>query len=282
MFHTLKVYVKEIMNEWANDNPPLLAAAQAYYYILAILPLIVLLLAILPYLNLDVEQVLSLMDELLPREVVSTIDETIIDVISTPNGGLLTVGIIGTIWSASNGVNAFIMAVNEAYNFTTKRSFLVHRGLSIGLTLLLILTILTTLLLPILGDTIISIIGQVMPMPSHIELFLQVIRWFIALFVMLAVLSVLYFVAPNAKVPFKQVLPGAMFATAAWLIISWGFAMYVSNFGSYSATYGSLGGVVILMLWFFLTGVIFVLGAEINAIYYRRHGRVRKFRDEKS
>ncbi|MGJ9381918.1 YihY/virulence factor BrkB family protein [Salipaludibacillus sp. CF4.18] len=263
-------FLKELSNEFVNDNAPILAAAQAYYYLLSIVPLLILVLAILPYLDINPDNAIQLIQSALPSEMAEILQDTIFTIISTPSGGLLTIGIIGTIWSASNGMNAFILATNTAYNVTEKRSFLNRRLHSVLLTFGMIIALVATLILPVFGEVIMSFVRSFMVIPGDFEIIFFMVRTLLGFVIMALVLAALYYFAPTIKLPFKMVLPGAIFAIISWQVISWGFSYYVSNFGNFSATYGSLGGIIILMLWFFLTGLILVVGAEINAIYYNR------------
>jgi len=116
---------------------------------------------------------------------------------------------------------------------------------------------------------ILDTVESIVQIPEALDIVFNIVRWVVAIIVMAAVLAGLYRVAPNKHYPFKHVIPGAIFATVVWQLISLGFSFYVSNFGNYSATYGSIGGVIVLMLWLFLTGLALVLGGEINAIYHR-------------
>ncbi len=263
-------YAKELGGEFKKDNATTLAAAQAYYYLLAIVPLLILLLAILPYLQIDPQRAVDFIGTVLPGEVASTFEETIISVVTTPSGGLLTFGILGTLWSASNAMTAFMDATNQAYNVEETRSFFVKKGMAIVLTLFMLIAVIVALILPIFGGTIIDIIKEFLRLPQQTEIIFQILRWVISIAVMSVVLACLYKFAPNKHFPFKEVLLGALIATVLWQLVSLGFSFYVSNFGSYSATYGSLGGLIVLMLWFFLTGLILVIGAELNAIIHRR------------
>ncbi|WP_018923689.1 YihY/virulence factor BrkB family protein [Salsuginibacillus kocurii] len=263
-------YGKALGKEFSNDNVPLLAAAQAYYYLLSIVPMLILILSILPYLNIDPDWAMAVMVSILPAETAAVFEEQIINVITTERGGLLTAGIIGTIWSASNGMNAFIKAQNEAYNVEESRPFIKARLVSIGLTLGMISAIIIAFILPIFGDIIIHFINSLVSLPAQTELLFRVLRWTVSILIIAAILTALYHFAPNIKLPFRTALPGALFATISWLVASYGFSLYVSNFGNYSETYGSLGGIIVLMLWFFLTGIILVVGAEINAVIYRK------------
>nr|WP_040607013.1 YihY/virulence factor BrkB family protein [Salsuginibacillus kocurii] len=268
--------MKEVVSEFKEDNVPLLGAAQAFYYLLSIVPMLMLILSILPYLNIDPERAINIASSVLPPETTAIFADTIISVITTPSGGFLTFSIIAAFWSASLGVNAFIKATNEAYNVSEARSFIKGRALSFGLTLAIMAAIIIALILPIFGDNLYAFVEPILHLPEQAESVLHFLRWFISVVVMILVLAALYKWAPNLKISYRYVWPGAIAATALWQLISWGFSLYVSNFDNFSATYGSLGGIIILMLWFFLTGIILVIGAEINAIYYRRNHYSRK------
>jgi membrane protein len=263
-------YAKALAGEIKKDRATTLAAAQAYYYLLAIVPLLILLLAILPYLQLDPQRVMDFLSTILPGEMATTFQDTIVSVVTTPSGGLLTFGILGTLWSASNAMSAFIEATNQAYDVEETRSFIKVKGMAIILTLFMLIAVIIALVLPIFGGAIIDMISSVLNLPSQTEIIFQVLRWVISIAVMSIVLAFLYKFAPNKQFPFKEVIIGAVIATVLWQVVSLGFSFYVSNFGSYSATYGSLGGLIVLMLWFFLTGLILVVGAEINAILHKR------------
>ena len=261
---------KKLSAELKEDRATGLAAEQAYYYMLAIFPLLILMISILPYLSIDPQTVLTYLSSILPGDTFSLIEENVINIITVPNGGLLTFGIIGTLWSASNGMMAFIRAMNTAFDVEDSRSFIIVRLISIGLTLGLILAIVTAMLLPVFGNVIVDFIGQFIYIPNNMEVLINILRYFIAIVVMATVLACLYKFAPDKHYPFKEVLPGAFAATVIWQIISFGLSIYVNNFANYSATYGSLGGVIVLMLWFYLTGLTFVLGGEINALLHRK------------
>ncbi|MBY6086334.1 YihY/virulence factor BrkB family protein [Priestia flexa] len=261
-------FVKKLITEIKEDNATGLAAEQAYYYMLSLFPMLILLLSIIPYLSLDANDAINVLESAMPAETADIFKENVVQFINNPNGGLLTIGILGTIWSASNGMNAFMRAMNEAYNVKETRSFIKVRGLSILLTIGLILTLVIALILPVFGGVILKALVS-WGLPTSFGTVLSVLRWIVAITIMIAVLSMLYRLAPNKKFPFAHVWPGAVAATLLWQLTSLGFSFYVSNFGNYSATYGSLGGVIVLMLWLFLTGLILVIGGEINAIYHQ-------------
>ncbi|RNA69355.1 YihY/virulence factor BrkB family protein [Alteribacter keqinensis] len=274
-------FFKELINEFQKDDVPLLAAAQAYYYLLSAVPLMVLLLSIIPYLNIQPETAISVLQSVMPDETATIFEETVVDVVSTERGGLLTIGIIGTIWTASLAVNAFIQAQNNAYNVKETRSFLKARFLSIVLTICIVFALVLALALPIFGDVIITFVSSYITLPPETEQLIRILRWVVSIIVIAVILTALYHYAPNKYKPFRHAIPGAVFATISWQLVSFGFSFYVSNFGNYTATYGSLGGVVILMLWFFITGIILVVGGEINAILHRRKAADHSLQEEK-
>lgn len=207
----------------------------------------------------------------MPAETMEVVEKNIINILSERNGGLLTFGFLGTIWSASNGMNAFIHSMNIAYDVEETRNFIKARIISIVLTLGLVVAFIVMLGLPVFGKVIIDLLQQVIPIPEEMQILFSLLRWVIAVVVISLVLAFLYRFAPNKSFPIKHVIPGAVTATVLWLGISLGFSFYVSNFANYSSTYGSLGGVIILMLWLYLSGLIFVIGGEINAILHRQN-----------
>lgn len=263
-------FIKIFTHQLKTDPIPDWAATLAYYFMLSIFPLMIFMLALIPYFNLDTDMIYSLINDYMPSELAELFSTTILEVISEPKGGLLSFGVLATIWSASNGVNALIRAVNRSYNIEETRSFLKLRFLSILLTIGMIIVIVVTLLLPVFGNVIIRAMETYFFVPQETAMLLNMLRWIVGVGLMTFVLMILYWIAPNVKIRFKEGIIGALAATFGWQVISIAFSTYVSNFANFSATYGSLGGVIILMLWFFLTGIILVIGGEINASLYQQ------------
>ncbi|WP_067730361.1 YihY/virulence factor BrkB family protein [Oceanobacillus damuensis] len=268
-----KRFSQNFMERFKDNNVTLLAASLAYYFLLAIFPLLIVAFAIIPYFNISPEDAMRFITSIVPGELASVFEDNIVSLVETPRGGLLTVGIIGALWSASNGINAFIKASNEAYDVEETRSFIVTRLIAFGLTISMILAVVTAILLPVFGDVILGFIASLLGIGSEMSILLQILRYVISILVITALLMVLYHFAPNKKIPFKHIIPGALTASILWQVISIGFSIYISNFGNYSATYGSLGGIIVLMIWFFLTGIILLIGAIVNVMYHRKEIR---------
>ncbi|MFC0469589.1 YihY/virulence factor BrkB family protein [Halalkalibacter kiskunsagensis] len=261
-------FMNLFIHKLKTDPIPDWAATLAYYFMLSIFPLLIFLLALIPYFHFDINTIYGFINDYVPEELADLFSTTILEVISEPQGGLVSFGVIATIWSASNGVNALVRAVNRSYGIEETRNFITLRLLSIVLTIAMIIVIVVTLLLPVFGHVIIQSLEKYFFLPPETATILNSLRWIVGIGLMTLVLMVLYSIAPNVKLTIKQVILGAVTATVGWQVISVLFSTYVSNFGNFTATYGSLGGVIILMLWFFLTGIILVIGGEINATLY--------------
>lgn len=267
---TIIDYAKQVMKQFKEDNIPLLGAAQAYYYLLSVFPLLIVAFSVIPYFNISGTEAIEFIHKVLPNEIASILEDNIISLVETPKGGLLIIGIVGALWSASNAMNAFIKASNEAYEVEETRHFLFVRSIALLLTLGLIISLVIAILLPIFGTLIVDFLKSFFGISASLAFGLNILRWVIAIVVITFILILLYRFAPNKKMPIRHIIPGALTASILWQLISLGFSFYVGNFGNYSATYGSLGGIIILMIWFFLTGMILMIGAEINAIHHKR------------
>ncbi len=260
---------KQLIKKMNTHRITGLAAEQAFYYLLSIFPSLILSLSILPYLSINPQVVSNFFQTFIPIETSQLIEETFISILSERNNSLLTFGIVGTIWSASNGINAFIHSMNIAFDVTETRNYFMNRIFSIIMTFGLICAFIIALILPVFGNIILDLINQVLPISDEIQSLIHVLRWGIAVVIISIILAYLYKIAPNIHLSLRHVLVGAVIATILWLLVSLGFSFYINNFGNYSATYGSLGGVIVLMLWLYLTGLSLIIGGEINAYLYR-------------
>lgn len=223
----------------------------------------------MPYLSIDSQVALEFFNSFAPSQTTRLIEDTIITILSKRSSELLTIGIVGTIWSASNGMNAFIVSMNIAFEVKETRNYMITHLVSIFLTFGLIFSFIIALALPVFGNVLLDLVNHFFPISETLQSLFHISRWVIAIVVISIVISFLYHIAPTIHLPFRQVFVGAITATILWLLFSYGFSIYVRNFANYSATYGSLGGVIVLMLWLYLTGLALIIGGEINAILYR-------------
>lgn len=243
-----------------------LAAQLAYFFLLSLFPLLIFLVTLFPYLPITQVEMLGVIADFAPGQTMVFIESNLNEIMSHQNGTLLSFGIIATVWSASNGLNAIIRALNKAYEVKESRSFFVARGMSIVFTFAMIIVFIIALLLPVFGKQIGLFLFAKFGLSSQFLAFWNMIRWLLSAIIIFIVFLVLYWIAPNKKFKCIDATPGAIFSTVSWLVVSSGFSYYVSNFGNYSAMYGSIGAVIVLMIWFYLSGIIIILGGEINAL----------------
>ncbi|HAA7185473.1 TPA_asm: ribonuclease [Listeria monocytogenes] len=241
------------------------AAQLAYYMLFSIFPMLLIAATLLAYLHIDKDSVFNMIKEFAPDQIMDFLEENLNNLLTQKNGGLLSIGIIATLWSASNGMNAVMKSLNKAYGVTNKRNYVVQRLLSMFFTLAMLATVGATLLLLVFGQQIGMFLINHLNFSEDFLSFWNNLRWTVTLIVIFVVFTFLYWVAPNRRSTLISVLPGALFSTIGWTVASVGFAYYVNNFGNYSATYGSIGVIIILMLWFYLTGIILMTGGELNA-----------------
>ncbi|WP_075619003.1 YihY/virulence factor BrkB family protein [Paenisporosarcina indica] len=267
---TSKGFFQELLANIQHVDVTALGAQLAFFFLLALFPLLIFMVTLLPYLNLPEEQLFSFLLTYAPEEVYLLIENTLDEVLDSRQGGLLSIGFLATIWSASNGMNALIKSLNRSYDIEETRPFIIARGISVIFTLLLILLFIIALILPIFGKQIGSILFSYLGYESG---FLEVwgnIRWTIPPIMIFIVFMLLYWIAPNRKLYLKSVIPGAIFATLGWILVSYAFSLYVSSFANYSATYGSIGGIIVLMMWLYFSGIILMVGGQINAVMQQR------------
>jgi membrane protein len=267
----LRGWKQIVRRAWAEnkaDNMPIIGGGVAFFGFLAIFPALIATISLYGLVaspETVAKTVQSLASIGLPKEAQTLIQQQL-DNITSNSGGALTFGLILSIllalWSASGGVSNLVTAINLAYDEVETRNFVKLKLLSLALTLGGIVFFLVTIgllaVVPAVLDALpLGVVGTILG---------QVIRWVLLLGVMAGGLAVLYRVAPDRDAPkFRWVSLGSVVVTVVWAIVSLLFSLYVNNFGSYDKTYGAIAGVIVLMLWLYLTCYLILLGAEINA-----------------
>jgi membrane protein len=251
------------------DDIPGQAAKLSYYFLLALFPLLIFLTTVFGYFA----QSSALRDELLAyfrrvvpgtafRLVVSTMQQ----IAAGANRGKLSFGLIGTIFAASGGMTAMVNGLNRAYGVDEGRSWWKVRLIGLGLTIAFAILIVTALLLVLLGPHVGERLAHYVGYHPVFSWAWNAVSWIIVFLVVLFAIDLLYRFAPDLKRWNRSwTTPGAVAAVLLWILLSYGLRVYVRYVNSYGATYGSLGSVIILMLWFYLTGMAILMGAEINA-----------------
>ena len=271
MEHINSSFFKYLWFRIGRDDIPGMAAQLAYFFLLSLFPLLIFLVTLLPYLSITQEYLLSYIRDFAPGESMKLIESSLNEVLDK-NVKLLSFGVIATLWSASNGINAIVSAFNKAYDVKEDRSFIVTRGLAVFLTVGMILVIVVALLLPVFGKHIGLFLFTELGWSDQFLKVWNALRWVFSTLFLFIVFTGLYWIAPNKKITCLSAVPGAIFATIGWVVTSLAFSFYVGNFGDYSATYGSIGAIIVLMIWFYLSGLVIIIGGEVNAFFTAQKG----------
>ncbi len=265
-FEGLSLYIvtKFFFQGIRNGSLNMRASSLAFSFFLALFPSIIFLFTLIPYIPIDnfQESLFNLMQSVLPKSAFIAMEETIIDIIKNQNGGLLSFGFISALYFSTNGFNAMIEAFNETYHEFETRSAFTQRLVS------LLLVILSTLLISVAISLIIAseIVLQYVIEASSVTFYLVLFgKWIILLALCLCFISFNYYFGPKSKKGFKFLSPGSILATVLAILTSLLFAYYVNNFANYNKLYGSIGTLIVIMLWIYINALILLLGFDLNA-----------------
>jgi membrane protein len=259
--------VKRAWAENSADNMPIIGAGVAFFAFLALFPALIATISLYGLVaspETVSRQIQSLSDQL-PDEAQTLLSTQLNNIVDSSSGALtvsLIISIAAALWSAAGGTGNLITAVNLAYDEVETRGFVKRKLLALGLTFGAIVFVLITIAL----IAVVPAVLDALPLGVVGTILGQVLRWVLLLAVMAGALSVLYRLAPDRDAPkFRWVSLGSVVVTVLWAVVSLLFSLYVNNFGSYDKTYGAIAGVIVLMLWLYLTCYLVLLGAEINA-----------------
>ncbi|MDP9225109.1 MAG: YihY/virulence factor BrkB family protein [Actinomycetota bacterium] len=245
------------------------AAALTYYAVLSVFPALIVLVALLGVFGHanTTSTLLRIVAQVGPRSAVQTFRGPIDSVIKNKGGAgaLLGVGLVGALWSASGYIGAFMRAANKVYDVGQRR-FLRKAPLQVGITILMVLLLAVVMLAIILTGPLATAVGKALGVRSVVVTVWSIAKWPVLLIIVVSMISILYYLAPNVRQPgFHWVTPGGLLAMVVWILASVAFAFYVANFGAYNKTYGSLGAVIIFLLWIYISNNALLLGLEFNA-----------------
>jgi membrane protein len=262
-----KVLSVTVYQELFRTRAFTMAAAMSYYFLLAILPLLIFLSAMLGYLPIPnlFDQLLDIFAVVVPPQAMQMVQQILTGLLQQRRGGLLSFGLLSYLWTASGGFAASIEALNVAYDVDKERSWWRDRLQALLLTFTTGGLTLLGLLLIIAGPHFGHLLTELFPIPQGFGDIWPSLR-LITIFVTIVVaVEIQYYLAPNRRQRFIDTLPGALVAVGGIFLSSAGLGYYVSHLANYNKTYGSLGAVIILMLWFYVVALLFVVGAELNA-----------------
>ncbi|WBW50145.1 YihY/virulence factor BrkB family protein [Peptoniphilus equinus] len=270
--HRSLTFTDKLIYRLGDHNLAEMSGSLVYFMLLSIFPFLIALLNTLKFTNVFNPEVILEYISMLPDELGTIVYDFVYDLINSSSGGLLIVSIIAGLWTASNGINQVINNINRAYGIHEKRSFLIAKLLSILFAIALIVLIILLVVSQVFGQLILDAVSNYIALDAAVELLIQVARYAIPFIFMVIIFTLLYKFAPKSEVrellTLKLILPGALFATIGIGLMTFSFGFYVSNFSNYSVTYGSLGGIIVMLIWMYLVSLMLLLGGEINATLY--------------
>jgi len=261
-----RVLVRTV-KEFLDDEMSTYASALAYQMLFSLFPFILFLIALIGFLHLpDFFSWLRLQSELvLPPQALEQVNP-VIDQLQQSKGGLLSVGIVIALWTASAGVRLMMSAMNAAYDVPEGRPVWKRIPLSIFYTVGIAGMLLVAAALMVLGPQVMEWIAAQVGMQEVIVTVWTILRWPAIVILLMVAVALIYYVMPDVKQKFRFITPGSVLAVVVWIIASLGFAYYVKTFADYNAMYGSIGAIIVLLLYFYISAAVLLLGAEMNAV----------------
>ncbi|WP_414705025.1 YihY/virulence factor BrkB family protein [Pseudomonas coleopterorum] len=262
----MKVMVRTV-KEFVDDEMPTYASALAYQMLFSLFPFLLFLIALIGFLHLpDFFTWMRLQADLvLPPQALEQVNP-VIDQLQQSKGGLLSIGIVVALWTASAGVRLTMSAMNAAYDVVEERPAWKRIPLSIFYTIGLAGMLLCVAALMVTGPQVMQWLAGQIGMEDFIVTLWTILRWPLIVILLMIAVAVIYYVMPDVKQEFRFITPGSMLAVVVWIVASLGFAYYVKTFADYNAMYGSIGAIIVLLLYFYISSAVLLLGAEMNAV----------------
>lgn len=270
---TVKHFVKQFIESFSRNQPLDLAAQLAYFALLAIFPFAMFLLTVVAYLplhGLD-RHITQTFYQFMPQDAAKLCEQTLQEIVGRQHGWLLLTTLLFAIWTASGGVSGLITALNRAYDVSETRPAWKLKLRALAVTLGGVLSIIVATAAMLIGPNIVHSIWAFFGLGGAFDKLWAFLRWPVALLASTGMLALIYYFLPNVKQKFHFITPGSVAAVLGWIVASLGFRIYVSHFASYSKSYGALGTVIVLLVFLYITGLVLIMGGEINAIVDRVH-----------
>jgi len=247
------------------------AASLAYYFFLALFPallFVVSLASVLPVEHL-LDRIVTMLSRVAPGDVVRIARQQFVQIARQPHGGVLTLGLLAALWSTSSGMKAIVDTLNQAYRIAERRSWWRVRLTAVALTVALTVVTLIAFALVMAGPTAAGYAAEWLALGPQFPWAWNILRWPLAFVLVVAAIACIYHFAPDTRHEWVWVTPGSVMAATLWLLVSVAFRIYVSHFADYQKTYGAIGGVMVALLWFYLTSLAILIGAQLDATIQR-------------
>lgn len=250
-----------------KDNCLGMAAQLAYYFFFALFPTLLFLVALASYFPVStlIDDLFRTVGGLMPPEALQIITDQLLKLSESKDAGVLTLGVLLAVSSSSAAMVAIIDTVNRAYDVEEGRPWWKVRLTAILLTVAVAIFILVSFALVVVGPSLATALAERLYLGPVFEWTWKILQWPVVFALTSMAMALIYYFAPDVEQDWVWLTPGSIFATGLWLLMSFGFKYYVGNWGNYTETYGVIGAVMILLLWFYITGLVILVGAEMNA-----------------
>lgn len=266
MVHKFYLIAKDFSAQMKKQDISAYAASIAFFFFLSLVPMLMMICTIIPFTPLTEENLVVAVTEITPDRVDPLAESLIADVYDK-SAGILSIAVVATIWSAAKGVMALMQGLNAINGVEEERNYFVVRGIASFYTMVMLMIVLLSLFLMVFGNQLVDLALYRIPQLKSIISFLMNFRFILVWLILTLLFSVIYAYVPDVKLSFREQIPGALFASVAWSIFSWGFSMYV-NYGNAYGIYGSLAIITIVLLWMYFCMYIMMIGAYLNR-YFR-------------
>ncbi len=251
-----------------KENSLGMAAQMSYYFFFGLFPALLFVIALASYFPVEamIDEMFLMLGGFVPPEALAIITDQIKKISEGEQGGLLTIGVLTAVWSSSAAMTSIIDTLNNAYDIEEGRPWWKVRLTAIGLTVGVALFILVSFGLILVGPRLAEYIADWTFLGTAFEWTWKILQWPLVFALAATGITIVYYYAPDAEQDWVWLTPGSIFATTIWLVASLAFKYYVISMGNYTEAYGAIGGVMVLMLWFYISGLVLLLGAEMNAV----------------
>lgn len=263
---TLYKYMKQLIFRYKDDDITGMSAQITYYLILAFFPFLIFLINLLSFTSLSSELLITSFQRIIPNEIRDLVKSIVNQTLQNKSETLLSLGMLGSLWATSKGMSAIIRGLNKAYDTKESRKFITLNFVAFISTIGVIIMIIISLSMIVLGKVIGIYVFGLVGATDLFNIVWSILRLCIPAVLMFVTFSLLYKYVPNKKLRYRNIRVGAIFATVGWIITSLLFSFYVNNFGNYEKVYGSLGGMIALISWLYISTLVILIGGELNAI----------------
>lgn len=256
-------------NNWARVTISSQSAELAYYVLLSLFPILIVVGNLVPFLPIDVDAILPYVETMMPPDIFKVIKPILLQFLNSSSSSAISIGLVTAIWSSSKGFNSLQTVLNSVYGTQKRKNFIIVRVASFLIALAMIVILGAVVFIFVFGEQLIRFIQDKLSLPFDLLTDFTQLKWGVTVIVLMVIFTVIYFLVPNNRWNILYSLPGAVFATVGWLVSSQAFSLYVRFGGGNSVGYGTIGIFIVLMLWLYLVSMILLTGAFVNVMVYQ-------------